>query len=420
MFRLVNNEDYILLFKKFLLKQYAFCVIFCLKIIKPFIHIRIGEIETRLIGHFSKTIEIYLAEQELKNKKKYFDIWFNNKIVSNNYLLKIWKKYLRVYPRIFVEPVFNYLIKNKDLDFLTDYRYWKIELKNTQYMDIHKVLKKTKPKVCFSKEEIKLGEAKLKAIGVNTQKPLYGFFARDDLYRGSRQTISINSQSNIRNFDINDFKEACEFMTNNNYIGIRVGNKTLDKINFKNKDVIDYSKSEYRSDFLDIFLASKCDFYCGGDTGIQHLPSLFRKPLIMINSHFYTSNKQTSPEILDDGFVKLIIFKKIYSLKENKFLDFSKIMKILEQWENNEDKTEGYNDNTFKKYGYKIVNNSPTEIKEVFEEFYLRKNNSWEKKNDEDRLNDLVNNFMIKNNCKKLENIKVGYEFLKNNERLFI
>ena len=95
-------------------------------------------------------------------------------------------------------------------------------------------------------------------------------------------------------------------------------------------------------------------------------------------------------------------------------------MKILEQWENNEDKSEGYNDNTFKKYGYKIVNNSPTEIKGVFEEFYLRKNNSWEKKNDEDRLNDLVNNFMIKNNCKKLENIKVGYEFLKNNERLFI
>lgn len=406
--------------KKFLLEQYAFCIIFFFKIIKPFIHIRIGEIETRLIGHFSKNIEIYLAEQELKTeKKKYFDIWFNNKFISNKYLLKIWKRYLRVYPRIFIEPVFNYLIKNKNLEFLTDYRSWKLELKNTQYVDIHKVLKKTKPKIFFSKDEIELGEAKLKAIGINTQKPMYGFFARDDLYRGSRQTKSINSQSNIRNFDINDFKEACKFMTDNNYIGIRVGNKTLDEINFKNKNVFDYSKSGYCSDFLDIFLAFKCDFYCGGDTGIQHLPSLFRKPLIMINSHFYNSNKLTNPEILDDGFVKIIIFKKIYSLKENKFVNFSNVMKIVEKWENSEDKTEGYNDNTFEKNGYKIVNNSSTEIKEAFEEFYLRKNNIWEKQNDEDRLNDLVNNFMIKNNCNKLENIKIGYEFLKKNEKLF-
>ena len=58
------------MFKKFLLKQYVFCVMLFLKIIKPFIHIRIGEIETRAIGHFSKTIDIYLAEQELENGKK--------------------------------------------------------------------------------------------------------------------------------------------------------------------------------------------------------------------------------------------------------------------------------------------------------------------------------------------------------------
>jgi len=280
------------MFKKFLRKKYVFCLIIFLKIIKPFIHIRIGEIETRAIGHFSKTIDIYLAEQELENGKKiYFDIWFNNKFVSNNYLLKIWKKYLRVYPRMFLEPVFKYLIKNKNLEFLTHYRYWQIEIKNSQYVDIHKVLKKTKPKIFFSKEETELGEAKLKAMGINTQKPLYGFFARDDLYRGSKQTKSIDSQSNIRNFDINDFKEACKFMTDNNYIGIRVGNKTLDEINFKNKNVFDYSKSEYCSDFLDIFLASKCDFFCGGDTGIQHLPTLFRKSTIMINAPFYASNK---------------------------------------------------------------------------------------------------------------------------------
>jgi putative glycosyltransferase (TIGR04372 family) len=209
-------------------------------------------------------------------------------------------------------------------------------------------------------------------------------------------------------------------MSDNNYIGIRVGNKTLDKINFNNKTVFDYSNSKYCSDFLDIFLAFKCDFYCGGDAGIQQLPSLFRKPSIMINAPLYTSNKQTCPEIHDDGFVKLIIFKKIYSLKEKKFVSFSKIMKIIEQWEINEDISEGYYDNTLHKNGYRIINNTPKEIKQVFEEYYFRNNNLWEKKSDEDRLDDLTNNFMIKNSCNKLENIRVGYEFLKNNEDLFL
>ena len=96
-----------------------------------------------LIDYQNSVFNVHSSyKDQLKaHKKKYFDIWFNNKFVSNNYLLKTWKKYLRVYPRIFIEPVFNYLIKNKNLDFLTDYRSWKIELKNTQYMDIYKVLK---------------------------------------------------------------------------------------------------------------------------------------------------------------------------------------------------------------------------------------------------------------------------------------
>jgi len=136
----------------------------------------------------------------------------------------------------------------------------------------------------------------------------------------------------------------------------------------------------------------------------------------MVNAFFYSIADQ------DDGFVKLIILKKFYSLKEKKFVKYSNIIKMVKEWETKEVYRCGkiICDNNFIKNGYKIVNNTPIEIKEVIEEFYNRNNNLWEKKSDEDRLNDLINNFMIKNNCNKLENIKVGYEFLKNNEKLFI
>ena len=43
------------------------------------LHIRINELETRAIGHFSVSIELYLLSKNKNKNKKYFDIWFRNK-----------------------------------------------------------------------------------------------------------------------------------------------------------------------------------------------------------------------------------------------------------------------------------------------------------------------------------------------------
>ena len=58
------------------------------------LHIRINELETRAIGHFSVSIELYLLSKNKNKNKKYFDIWFRNKFISNEFLYNFWKKKL--------------------------------------------------------------------------------------------------------------------------------------------------------------------------------------------------------------------------------------------------------------------------------------------------------------------------------------
>jgi len=67
------------------------------------INLRINELETRAIGHFTKNIEIYLLSQREKkfdNGKKYIDIWFRNSKIANSFLYNQWKRYIRVGPPI--------------------------------------------------------------------------------------------------------------------------------------------------------------------------------------------------------------------------------------------------------------------------------------------------------------------------------
>ena len=66
-----------------------------------------------------------------------------------------------------------------------------------------------------------------------------------------------------------------------------------------------------------------------------------------------------------------------------------------------------------------VINNTKEEIKDLIEEFVQKKNKIWNNKNDENELQLKANNFFEQNNFKKLNYIKIGYNFLKQNINLF-
>ena len=101
-------------YKQFFKPTIYFILLSILKIIYPLIKIRFQEIETKNIGHYSKSIEIFLCEEELKiYKKNKLDFWIRSKTIANKFLLKKWSEQLYILPSLFFFRFFKIFKKKK-------------------------------------------------------------------------------------------------------------------------------------------------------------------------------------------------------------------------------------------------------------------------------------------------------------------
>ena len=84
----LNKKSFMILEKIYVLflLPILFPLLIGLRIIKPFFVIRLGNLESEGIGHFSQSVEIYLSELDCgfhKNKVKTIDVWYLNKKICN-------------------------------------------------------------------------------------------------------------------------------------------------------------------------------------------------------------------------------------------------------------------------------------------------------------------------------------------------
>ena len=132
----------------------------------------------------------------------------------------------------------------------------------------------------FTDNEIFLGEKKLKQLGVDLNKKIVCIYARDNEYLNKTYPNIDWSLHNYRYVDIDLFKEAVEYLTENNYFVIRVGSVVNKELKIINQNFLDYSTSGEVSDFLDVFIPFKCHFFISTSSGIDGFPSIFRKPIL--------------------------------------------------------------------------------------------------------------------------------------------
>ena len=133
-------------------------------------------------------------------------------------------------------------------------------------------------------------------------------------------------------------------------------------VNFKpNSNIIDYGASEDRSDFLDVYLVSKCEFMISSSSGITELGTLFRKPKLIVNEHGVHAMSVNQLRWM-------ILLKKVKSLNTGKFITFKEIYEKKLNYINSPLK--------LNELGYTIIDNSRLEIENASKNFlYLVKNN---------------------------------------------
>ena len=381
----------------------SFFIFILILLVSPIIKIRIGTLPTTRVAHFAVNVDLYLSYKKYFQKKKTLDIFFQERFVSNEYLFKIWKRKILVGNRLIFTQV--YLL----ICFFHAHNH-KIPLVETDrdIFNIH-VNPIIEQNIKLSFEEESRGYEILENIGLKKNDKFVCLNVRDDNYLKTMHPDTDWSYHDYRNSDVKNYFFAAENLARRGYYVLRIGSRNKEKLISNNKRIIDYSFSKFRSDFMDIFLSSKCSFTISNSGGVDAFAKLFRKPIVWVN--FVPIAWLSTFNI---NYVYL--FKKHFSIKLDRELSLKEIFEY--------EVAGSLNSEMYKKKGIKLVENSPQEISDAvleLDDMINNKNfyNKYQESNNK-LFWDIYEKKLIEYNFRNLHGKLLGRyssKFLENNKK---
>ena len=170
---------------------------------------------------------------------------------------------------------------------------------------------------------------------------------------------------------------------------------------FKYPDVVDYA-IRYRTDFLDVFLISRCKFLLVGNTGLFWVSTMFGIPTVHCDVYDVRHIQPVG---------HLYIFQKVWLLNEKRLATVSEMLKMKSEYSDERHQA---------RLGVELVKNTADEILLACQEMNARIDGTWETTpEDEDlqkRYLDLVVKFSDQPTWRG--GGRVGTQFLRDNQDL--
>lgn len=403
-------ERLIIFFLFILLLPFNLVILLISKYLDKFINLKIYKIHIEKIGHF---IFDTLLFYERKNKKLYNEDSKINLIIpyidakqkkSNTYLLKFWKKFQFIDHSglvKFLNLTNEKFLINKNLNL------------NIRPYDYDETLKNNILKVKFNNEELEKGNKFFNKIGIKKNDKFVCLLLRDSKYLKEKYPERDYSYHDYRNVSLNSYVKTCKYLSSKNIKVVRMGKNVSEKLIIEDKNVIDYASSEYRNDFLDIFISAHCYFWISSGSGLDSLNYLFKKPILYTNRApigYIMSNKYS-----------FSITKHYYDLNDKKRLSLNEIyQKSLHL---------NINSDILKNKGVELIDNTSEEILEATKEFYNYVEGKFDYENERNILNNQIKNTIkydekefLDINDKPIKNFKnhpnLCYSFLIKNKYL--
>lgn len=366
--------------------------------LRPIITIRFGNLEYKRIGHLALDTAIYISSNKINKKKTFNFIGYSKKNVSNKQLIKIWKKYIKIYNLSFLFDV----LKNSLFIILRSNAH----SINLYHLESKSYLIKNKNFIFFDRKDMKKINYYLSKLKIPKNAKWVCIHNRDNEYLKKTHKYISNDQlkdHSHRNFNIKDLFNASEFLIKNGYYVIRIGNIQETKFDLISQKAIDYSNSKYKNDLMDIYLLSNCKFYLGSDSGIGNVAVISNKYVGLINLTYYSNLNIQS-------FKRFVIFKKFYSKKLKRYLSLREI------YSNNYHTLSKANE--FDNLNIKLIDNSSDEIENLSIEMEKKINGTWKISKEDINYHNIFWSIISKYDQKKNNNyddIYVSNYYLKNN-----
>lgn len=337
----------------------ACLVVILIRMMKPWLLVRLRELNSPRIGHFAANTELYLCERDANinmPKQRHLDIFIMHPLISNQQLAKMWMRVMRVWPLFGLLSLvmrLNRLLPGAEAH----------EISNSQSdRDVHNLLDKFPPHLKFTAEEQLLGSRCLQEMGIPHGSLFVCLIVRDSAYLDSHIKVDW-SYHNYRDSDVSNCVLAAEALAELGYFVIRMGAKVNAAMKSNNPRIIDYATNGKRSDFLDIFLGATCEFCISAAVGFEAIPTIFRRPVALINNvplaYFPTYREQY-----------LGIFKHHVHVKTNQELTLKEIFSTGVGF--------ALRTNDFTLKEVKLVENTPEEIRDLVIEMHKRLRGTWQ------------------------------------------
>ncbi len=349
-----------LAFILFFLPFYLF-VIILIRFISPFFLVRIAPLYANRIGHCAQRTDMYLNRKSTKNgfpNIPYVDIFYiQNLPIANSYLIKMWRRKITIFPRIFLLPIatINHFIPG----------YEKHEVNNAFFddRDVNNFFDKLPPNLEFTDEEERIGKLELKKMGIEPNSKFVTLIVRDSAYLKNHISKIDWSTHDYRDNNIDNFKLIAEELAKKNIYVIRMGANVKKEFTCSNSKIIDYATNGCRSEFMDIYLGAKCFFTISTSCGWDGIPLIFRKPIVYINMTPVGYQNTYSTKFIT-------ITKHHFNKISNKFLTFNEII--------NFSLFISLNNKEFINNQIELIENSPEEILDVvFEQIEWLENKNY-------------------------------------------
>ena len=308
-------------FFKIIFDQFLFLISFFLilliKLINPFKVIRFNVIDRGRIGGFYP-IEFYRIENKDK-KNDCIDIFLTEQL-TNNYnkeWYNFWKSQFNIFhlgrfSNIFCKTNGKYFGKKNIIPYDN---FDKFPIKDNLIKAISKNYELDR--LSLSKEIIK----KAKFFFNNNNLKNEHFICvhnRDSAFLNKHRTGIDWSYHDYRDSSIFNYQKTMDYFDKKKIKIVRVGETALEKLNLKNKNILDYPFMTEKNCAIDLSLLYNCKFCVISETGLSIVPFVFRKPIVFTNwillDSIHTYKKG------------LFILKKVFSIEKNRYLKFKEIV----------------------------------------------------------------------------------------------
>jgi len=137
--------------------------------------------------------------------------------------------------------------------------------------------------IVFDSEQEERGRKLIESMSLPENHGIVSVFARDSSFLEVEFPDIDWSYHSYRDCDINTYIDAIKFLIRKKFVVVRLGSEYSKPLDFQDRYYFEYSLSDFKSDFLDMYLIYKSKFVIGSTSGATDPAVVFNTPFAGVN-----------------------------------------------------------------------------------------------------------------------------------------